>query len=197
MHYCQSCERPTPMEPDQGRARCPECGRVDEAAAIEPGFVVTGASGAGKTAIFPTLVRLLRGRCVTFDVDWLLDAAGVLSGGRPTTWPGLRDTWLSVVLGVAQAGMPTALLGPLIPEHFEALPARRWVGEIHYLVLDCTDDERRRRIEARPAWRSRDIDEQVRFGQWLRGNIPDRVHTTNGTPEEAAAAVAEWVTRHL
>jgi hypothetical protein len=154
------------MQPRAGAAWCPECGGVDPAAAIEPLFVVTGASGSGKTALFGPLARLLAGQCVTFDVDWLIDPATVLAAGGPLDWSALRDAWLAVAHGVAQAGMPTVLLGPLIPEHLGRRPSRRWVGEIHFLVLDCSDDVRRERISARPTWRSRDIDEQTEFGRW-------------------------------
>jgi hypothetical protein len=197
VHYCQSCDEPIVMEPDDGAARCPACGRLDKAGAVEPLFVVTGASGAGKTAILAPLAQLLAGRCVTFDVDWLLDAAGALSGDKVIAWPALRDAWLSVAHGVAQAGMPTVLLGQLVPDQLEPLPARRWIGEIHYLLLDCSDDVRRQRIECRPAWRDRNVNEQTYFGRWLRDNISDRIDTSAGTPEDTAEAVAAWVGQHL
>jgi hypothetical protein len=197
VHYCQSCGSPIVMEPDGGAARCPACGRFDKAGAVEPLFVVTGASGAGKTAVLAPLARLLARRCVTFDMDWLLDSVDALSGGKVIAWPAFRDAWLSVAHGVAQAGMPTVLLGPLIPEHVDALPARRWFGEIHYLLLDCSDEMRRRRIERRAVWRSRDINEQTQFGRWLRQNISDRIDTSACTPEDTAEAVAAWVGQHL
>jgi dephospho-CoA kinase len=75
--------------------------------------------------------------------------------------------------------------------------SRRWISDVHFIVLDCPDELRRTRINARPPWRSRDIEEQVEFGRWLRGSIADRVDTSSGTPEDTAAAVAAWVERHL
>lgn len=129
MHFCQSCSGAVALEPRGGAARCPVCG-FEVAAAVEPLFVVTGASGSGKTAVLGPLARLLAGRCATFDVDLLIDAAAELSHPRPIRWPAFRAAWLAVTQGVAQAGMPTVLLGPLIPEHLEDLPARRWVGDI-------------------------------------------------------------------
>lgn len=107
-------------------------------------------------------------------------------------WPAFRDAWLSVAQGIAQSGTPTVLLGPLIPQHLEGLRARRWVGTIHYLALDCPDEIRRARIEARPTWRSRDITGQTQFGCWLRSNIPDHVDTSHGTPEDTAQRIATW-----
>jgi gluconate kinase len=184
------------MEPRDGFAVCPECGGL-EPAAVKPLFVVTGASGSGKTTVTGPLARRLRGRCITFDVDWLLDPAGELSGGQPIRWPAFRDAWLAVAHGVAQSGMPTVLLGPFIPEHLDGLAARRWVGDIHFLVLDCPDDLRRERMQARPSWRSRDLEEQAEFGRWLRRHIAKAVDTSHGTPEDAAAAIAAWVTGRM
>lgn len=197
MHYCQSCDQPTAMEPDGDRARCPACGWVDETARRAPVFVVTGASGAGKTALAGPLARALAGRCVTFDGDWLLDSAGALSAGREPSWPAFRDAWLAVAHGVAQSGLPTVLLAPFLPEQLEGLPARRWVGPVHYLLLDCPDDVLRRRIEARPTWRKGDLAGQLAFARWLRANLPDQVDTGRATPEEAAAEVADWITARL
>jgi hypothetical protein len=185
------------MEPKDGRAVCPECGRADDAAALGPLFIVTGASGSGKTAVLAPLARRLAGRCVTFGADLLLDAAGALSGDRPVNWPAFRHAWLAVARGVAQSGMPTVLLGPFIPRHLPELPARRWIGDIHFLALDCPDELRRARISARPPWRSRDTEEQVEFGRWLRRNIADRIDTSSGTPEDTAAAITAWIDRHL
>jgi predicted kinase len=184
------------MEPRDGRAACPQCGRTDDAV-LGPLFIVTGASGSGKTAVLAPLARRLRGRCVTVDADMLMDSAAALNEGKEIIWPAFWDAWLSFAHGVAQSGLPTVLLGPLMPDHLRDLPARRWTGDIRFLVLDCPDDLRRDRINARPVWRSRDIDEQVEFGRWLRRNIPDSVDTSSGTPEDTAASIAAWIDRHL
>jgi hypothetical protein len=185
------------MEPDgTGLARCPLCGRLD-VAVVAPVFLVTGASGSGKTTLFPLVAQRLTGRATTFDVDWLLDAAGGLSRGEPIDWPSFRAAWLAVAHGVAQTGMPTVLLGPFMPEQLDELPSRQWIGDIHWLVLDCSDDTRRRRIEQRPIWRARDVDEQTKFGQWLRANIDDRIDTEDLRPEQTADAVAQWVIDRL
>lgn len=188
------------MEPGSGVALCPRCGRTDEVALAQPLFVVTGASGSGKTTVFGPLARRLGNRCVAFDVDWLLDAAGALSGAKSVAeipWEGFFQAWLSVAHAVAQSGLPSLLLGPLVPDRLADSPPRRWIGDIHALVLDCPDEIRKARIESRPPWRSRDVAEQVSFGRWLRDNIPDRIDTSACSPEEAAAQIVSWVEDHL
>jgi adenylate kinase family enzyme len=187
VHYCQFCDTPVTMEPRDGHAVCPRCGRAGDAAVLGPLFIVTGASGSGKSAVVAPLARRLQGRCVTFDADLLMDAAGPLGDSR----------WLAIAHSVAQSGLPTVLLGPFIPGHLQELPARRWVSDIHVIALDCPDELRRTRINARPPWRSRDIEEQVEFGRWLRRTIADRIDTSDGTPEDTAAAIAAWIDRNL
>lgn len=187
MHYCQSCDEPVVMEPRGGFAVCPRCGSAGDPVVLRPLFVVTGASGSGKTAVVAPLARRLQGRCVTFDVDMLMDGVHPLSERR----------WLAVAHCVAQSGLPTVLLGPFLPGRLDELAARCWVSDVHVLVLDCPDEVRRARIHARPPWRSRDVEEQVEFGQWLRRNIADVIDTSSGSPEDTAAAVASWVGGHL
>jgi predicted ABC-type ATPase len=189
MHYCQACDTAQLMEPSADAAACAACGRTDPLARRADLFVVTGASGAGKTTVFEPLLAELAGRCMVFDVDWLIDPLSRQAGG--VDWVAFRDAWLHVAHGVAQNGLPTMLLGPFIPEHLAGLPGRRWVADIHFVTLDCDDDERRRRIEARPAWRGRDIDEQVEFGRWLRDNLPT-VDTGSCSPADTARAIASW-----
>jgi hypothetical protein len=184
------------MEPQGGFAICPKCGWKDDTASVEPLFLVTGASGSGKTTIYGPLARLLAGRCVVFDVDWLLDAAGVLANGASLAelpWAGFDQAWLAVAHGVAQGGLPTVLLGPLTPTRLEGNAGRKWVGPVHTLVLDCPNETLRARIESRPGWRSRDVAEQVSFGSWLRENTTDQIDTSRCSPHEAANAVADWV----
>lgn len=197
MYYCQACDDPQLMTFDDGAARCPACGAVDPDVVTGPLFVVTGASGSGKTTIFPELLRRMNGWCAVFDADWLIDPLGRAAKDGQIDWTAFTDTWLHVAHGVARNGLPTLLLAPFIPEHLSALPGRGWVGDIHFLVLDCRDDERRRRIEARPRWRDRDTDAQIAFGQWLRDNLAPVIDTTEQSPSEVAAAVAAWVRAHL
>lgn len=181
------------MDPVDGGACCSRCGATDPTVRVGPLFLVTGASGAGKSTVLPLLLERLPPACAVFDVDILIDPLARSAPDGQVDWPGFRDTWLHVAHGVTQNGVDPVLLGPFFPQQLDELPGRTWIGEIHTLVLDCPDDERRRRIEARPAWRARDIDEQIAFGRWLREHLPTVVDTAALTPEEAADAVAAWV----
>ncbi|MBA2254498.1 MAG: nucleoside kinase, partial [Chloroflexi bacterium] len=109
----------------------------------------------------------------------------------------IRAAWLAIAHAVAQNGRPTALLGPLAPFHFEGMPPSRWVLRMHFLLLDCRDEVRRQRSEARPPWRARDIEEQLAWASWLRGHIDDNIDTNSTSVDETAASVAAWIRTRL
>jgi hypothetical protein len=81
------------------------------------------------------------------------------------------------------------VLGSFIPDHMRDLPTRRWIGDLYFIVLDCPDELQRARINARPSWRSHDIDKPVEFGRWLRRNIPNHVDTSGGNRKDTAVAI--------
>jgi hypothetical protein len=200
MHYCQNCDDPIPMKPavDAGGrqvARCTQCGTTVPARRL-PLFVVSGASASGKSAITQPLIDALP-ECAVFDVDWLIDPLTRLALPDPMDWAAFRDAWLAVAHGLAQGGRSTVLLSPFVPEQLEELPLREWVGEIHFAALDCSDDLRRQRLEARPKWREREIDRHLEFAAELRKRLDPVISTDEGTPEDAAASVARWVRSHL
>jgi hypothetical protein len=87
MHYCQQCEVAVLMQPEGDLAVCPDC-RSSEPARRLPLFVVTGASGSGKTTVFPPLVAAL-GECAVFDVDWLIDSFQGVGAFEELDWPAL------------------------------------------------------------------------------------------------------------
>jgi hypothetical protein len=190
MHYCQRCEPARTLEPAApDLAVCPRCGWA-EIARRAPLYVVSGASGSGKSAIFAPLAAALP-ECAVFDMDWLIDPLKTSTGS--VDWDGFRDAWLSVAHGLAQGHRSTVLLGPLMPDRVEISPTRRWIGPIRFAVLDCSDEQRRARLTQRPSWREHAIDEHLGFAAHLRRTISPVLDTTSDTPEQTALRVAAWV----
>jgi len=196
VRYCPSCPRPTCLEPVSGAARCAACGH-EEPAALAPLLVVIGASGSGKSTLVHPLARELAGQAAVFDIDAVIDPFAVQADGAPLDWAADRAAWLEVASGVVAGGLPTVLFGPLAPYHLDGLAQARWVAEMHFFLLDCSDADRRRRIEARPPWRGRErersIAEQTQWGVWLREHIHHGVDTSRVGVDEAVGCVAAWV----
>jgi predicted kinase/ribosomal protein S27AE len=188
--FCMDCGPGTIMDADPGahRLRCRRCGSESWLPAL-PVFVVTGASGTGKSTITGPLRSLLSG-CLVFETDVILHVAAL-------GWDTWRNTWLQLAHAVALSGRATVLTGSLTPDQVERLPARKLIGPIHFALLDCPDDVLAGRLRARPAWRGTSaqakIIENQRFAGWLRARITPAFDTSTASATEVAAQVAAWV----
>jgi predicted kinase len=175
-------------DPTAHRLRCPRCGSESWFPAL-PLFVVTGASGTGKSTITGPLRSLLPG-CLVFEADVILHVAAL-------GWDTWRNTWLQLIHAAALGGQATVLTGSLTPDQLERLPARRLIGPIHFALLDCPDDVLAGRLRARPAWRGSSaeatITDHQRFAEWLRARITPSFDTSTASAAEVADRVAVWV----
>lgn len=188
--FCMGCGPGTILDADPGahRLRCPRCGGESWLPAL-PLFVVTGASGAGKSTITGPLRSLLP-RCLVVETDVILHVAAL-------GWDTWRNTWLQLAHAAALGGQATVLTGSLTPDQLERLPARKLIGPIHFALLDCPDDVLAGRLRARPAWRASSteakIAEHQRFAAWLRARITPSFDTSAAGAAEVADRVAAWV----
>ena len=188
--FCLRCGPGTAMRPGPHAhlLRCPRCGACQPVPAI-PLFVVTGASGAGKSTVAGPLRARLPG-CVIFEADVILHVAAL-------GWDTWRNTWLQLAHATALNGLATVLCGSILPGQLEHLPARRLVGPIHFCNLDCPDAVLAGRLRDRPAWRGSSheaaIAERQRFAAWLRTNIQPTFDTSRQPPGQVAGRIASWI----
>ncbi len=172
---------------------CTECGQTTPAN-ILPLFVVTGASGSGKTSVIPEL-RCRLPECVVFDKDLLW--------GRVTS-EHFTNNWLRIAYSIAQGGRHTVICGTIMPWDIDASSDRGLVGTVHFLNLHCCDEIREQRLRARPEWRQNAsneyINEHKQFARWLIDNASTKydppmptVDTSNKPVAEVAGAIAQWV----
>jgi broad-specificity NMP kinase len=163
---------------------------------------VSGASGAGKTAVGNRLPAALP-KYVVLEQDLLWKNEYAESDEALTAF---RRTWLRVAMNIAQGGRSVVLLGTVLPAHYENQPEMRFFSVIHYLALVCRNDELETRLRTRPAWRGYDdakIKEMLDFNQWLLENAQATappmalLDTTNDSVEESVRSVAAWVRSHL
>jgi predicted kinase len=188
--FCMGCGPGTTLDADPMAhlLRCARCGSESWLPAL-PLFVVTGASGTGKSTITGPLRRLLP-CCLVIETDVILHVAAL-------GWDTWRNTWLQLAHAAALGGEVTVLTGSLTPDQLERLPARKLIGPIHFALLDCPDDVLADRLRARPAWRESSspatITEHQRFAAWLRARITPSFDASTTSAAEVADRVAAWV----
>ncbi|MFB4268635.1 AAA family ATPase [Nonomuraea sp. GTA35] len=119
-----------------------------------PLYLLAGAPGAGKTTLLPHLLQAADG-LVVMDMDELLEEGALI--GVPIAepeaapiWPAYDRMWRRIVTMVRRAGHPVLLMCP-IPDAIEVPAFVRWDGPVHWALLDCPDDERKRRLQKRGA----------------------------------------------
>ncbi len=179
-------------------AICPEC-HYEHPFRFLPLFVVSGASGTGKTTVCNILTQTYqKAVCLDSDILWREEFATPENNFRD-----FFETWLRVCKNIAQAGRPVVLFGAGmgVPDNLETCVERRYFTTIHYLALMCNHDVLISRLQQRPEWRgTRDpeyIQEHSRFNQWFldyNNDPPISLIDTSATPlKETSQMVADWI----
>jgi hypothetical protein len=178
------------VDVDAETLTCPECS-FSCTAIITPLFIVTGASGTGKTEVVAHLHRVLP-EWDTFETDilWAAD------------WKQAQEDWLRIAFSIAQCRRGTILCGMHVPESIDQCDHRAFFRSVNYMNLHCDDETRARRLRDRPEWRGASeefIDEQARTARWLLENAETAFHPPLVTldtgllsPEETAERIREW-----
>ena len=188
--------------PEGAYAVCPNCEYQHKFVRL-PLFVLTGASGAGKTTTCLALAAKSKDFVVMeSDILWRDEF------NQPATdYRNYRETWLRVCKNISQAGRPVILCGAGVPAQFEQCVERRYFSDIHYLALVCEDELLARRLRGRPSWRGSSgdeyIQEHVGFNRWLKDNArrtqpPISLLDTSGiTVDESVEGVEHWISKCL
>jgi gluconate kinase len=190
------------IAPEGPYAICPNCEFRHKFIRM-PLFVLTGASGAGKTTICLALAAKTTD-CVVMESDILWRD----EFNQPATdYRSYREMWLRVCKNISQAGKPVLLCGAGLPAQFEPCIERRYFSGIHYLALVCEDEILASRLRNRPAWRGsfKDeyISEHLAFNRWLIDNAQSTqppmtlLNTSEITVDQSLAAVGQWMHSRL
>lgn len=154
-----------------------------------PLYVVAGAPGVGKTTLLPALVEAADGE-VVFDTDELLEDGSLIGVPIATAeaapiWPAYNRMWERILNAVRRAGHPVIFLST-VPDEHELTEDVRWAG------LDCADELRRTRLEAR-GWTEEEIEDAMADAKALRTLIPTRFDTDDQDAHALARRILNWV----
>lgn len=194
--FCYECGRFTVKRRElahgTGTFACMDCGCQWKPIRVLPLFIVTGASGVGKSAIIEPLQHRLKEYGV-FDKDQIW----------ANNWDMVFNNFFRIASALAQGDKKTVIVGTILPEHLEGLSDRDLVGEIYYINLHTDDLTRKQRLMTRRKWgppNEEFIQAHARFATQLLldantkfGHPMPTIDTTFQSPEEIAEQVAGWV----
>lgn len=186
------------IDPTGPFAVCPECGCKHLFKQL-PLLIVSGASGAGKTAICRQLLgKITRAVLLDSDIIWRPEFNTPDSNYRD-----FFEIWLRLCKNISQSGRPVVLfgVGVGVPENIENRIERRYFSNVHYLALVCSDETLSERLHQRPLWRgTREPvyrEEHIRLNHWFKSYdgqpTIQLMDTTNVPLEETARQVASWM----
>lgn len=165
----------------------------------QPLFIVTGASGVGKS----TMCNLMMEQEETYivmesDLLW-----HDMYNTPEDNYLAYRRLWMRVCATISKIGMPVVLCGCAVPEQFENQPERDMFSEMHYLAVVCDDATLEHRMRnGRNIHDATWLQSSLDFNRWLKqhaGTTSPAIHlldTTQTTPAQAATQADAWI-RHM
>ncbi len=163
---------------------------------MQPLFIVTGASCAGKSTLCNELFLK--------EEDYIVMESDLLWNDVYNTpeddYREYRSVLMKVCATISQIGKPVVLCGCAVPKQFENQFERKYFSAIHYLAVVCDDECLEKRMCT-----GREVDDEnwikssVDFNNWLKTNASETMppitllDTSNLTPSEAAKIADEWI----
>ena len=128
-----------------------------------------------------------------FDWDLIIpgitEAAGKNVYTDPSTWDGLKTTWLAIIEAVLVGGRDVVLCGPATPAD---LGGRLSGVRVGCAYLDCSDSLLEQRLRARGE--SEDaITDELAYAERLRHSGYVAIRVDDRSPREVAKSFTGWL----
>ena len=160
-----------------------------------PIFLITGASGSGKTTIIPELYKQCPEHIIIIDMDSLFTP---LNGN----WEVIKNVWIYTANELALNNKIVILNGIFTPMDFEQVDLKNNFKP-YFIGLYCNDKERERRLNLRN-WSDELINFNIDFNKWLIDNADKDfnpkmtlIDTSNIPPSMVALKVKEIIDKFL
>ncbi|WP_284646594.1 AAA family ATPase [Paenibacillus silviterrae] len=163
-----------------------------------PLFIVTGASGVGKT----TVMGELRTTMPEFDV-FSTDIDNFGTTASKLEYQDRFNILFHFANAVAKSGRGTIICGTLMPWAAEKCDTYNKFSEVCFINLHCDDATRNNRLRNRgdkANWTDEKLKEHEEFAQWLINNaetayIPPMptIDTTSPPPSQVAEQIKRYV----
>ena len=199
-NICQKCGQyrvDKIIDKQRQNAICPEC-RHPHRFKMLPLFILTGASGCGKSTMAIELSRIQE-KVVVIENDIFWREEFHKSNDDFLEF---REFCLRAAKNISQANRPVILCGSGVPHQYDICLERRYFGDMHYLGLVCDDNLLEKRLIERPEYRrsgsNEFITKQKIYNQYLKDlafykNEIDVLDTTQLSKEETAMEILKWI----
>jgi len=149
--------------------------------------IILGAPGSGKSTVIGLVASLLP-TWIVLDWDALMKPADALADTHIASTPAKWSTYAALVRTMVESIGPgrVVLFGVQTPDEMIDWPEAEWT------LLDCADEERRRRLEKRGE-PSQGIEEAIRDAAEYRQLGLFSLDATTMTPDQVAQCVAARV----
>lgn len=155
----------------------------------KPIFLITGASGSGKTTVIPELLK----HCTEYII---LDLDAMY--GPLNDWILIKNIWIYVAKQMSLNGRTTILCGTFMPEEYEKMDLKDYFTP-YFIGLYCDDRTRELRLQAR-GWSDELINDHKEFNDWILNNADTAfspsmplINTTESSPSVVAAEIKRLV----
>ncbi|XEC94623.1 AAA family ATPase [Paenibacillus tarimensis] len=163
-----------------------------------PLFIVTGASGVGKTTVMQEL-RAILPDFIVFSTD--IDNFG--TSASKLEYQDRFNLLLHFANSVAKSGKGTIICGTFMPWDAKKCDAYNEFSELCFINLHCDDSTRNARLQNRAdkaMWTDEMLKQHEVFAQWLLDNAETAYHppmptidTTLTPPSEVAEHIKSYV----
>jgi len=163
-----------------------------------PLFIVTGASGVGKTTVMNELRTILP----EFDV-FSTDDDNFGTTGSKIDYQDRFNILLHFANAVAKSGRGSIICGTFMPWDAKKCDAYNSFSEVYFINLHCDDSTRNIRLrnrEDKAIWTDEMLESHKQFAQWLLDNADSAydppmptIETTVTPSKEVAEQIKDYI----